>query len=49
MRMRTVGWAIGGSICATLLSIVLLQSPSYARTQQEIDASVNAALDRFTQ
>jgi len=49
MRMQTGGRAIVGSICATLLSVALLQSPSYAKTPQEIDASADAALDRFTQ
>lgn len=49
MSMRTAGRTIVGSVCATLLSIALLQSPSYARMPQEIDTSVNVALDRFTQ
>src|SRR5579872_147297 len=49
MHMQTGGRAIVGSICAALLCVALVQSPSYAKTPQEIDASVDAALDRFTQ
>lgn len=40
---RSIGWAV----CLFLLGSLMLPRVSYAKTAQEIDASVNAALDRF--
>ncbi len=41
---RIVGWAI----CLCLVGSLMLPGVSQAKTAGEIDASVNAALDRFT-
>jgi lipid-binding SYLF domain-containing protein len=41
---RKLAWVA----CLGLLGSLLLAAPAQARTAQEIDASVNAALDRFT-
>ncbi len=43
-RSRTVVWAV----CLFLLGSVMLPGVSQAKTAREIDASVNAALNRFT-
>lgn len=40
---RTIVWAV----CLVLLGNLMVPSVSQAKTAQEIDASVNAALDRF--
>ncbi len=41
---RSIVWVV----CLVLLSSLMLPSVSQAKTAREIDASVNAALDRFT-
>jgi lipid-binding SYLF domain-containing protein len=46
MRQR-LGRGIAWAVCLCLLSTLSLSGVSEARTAQEIDASVNAALDRF--
>ena len=47
MRRPVIGRAFMWAVCLSLLGSLLLPSVSQARTAQEIDASVNAALDRF--
>ena len=47
MRRPVIGRAFMWAVCLFLLGSLILPSVSQARTAQEIDASVNAALDRF--
>lgn len=48
MRTRRFSKNIGGAVCILLLgSFLMLPSVSSAKTAHEIDASVNAALNRF--
>lgn len=48
MRARAFGRNAVWAVCLCLLGSLMLPSVSQARTAEEIDASVNAALDRFT-
>jgi hypothetical protein len=48
MRTGRVSRSIAWAVCLFLLGDLLLPSVSGAKTAQELDASVNAALDRFT-
>lgn len=48
MRTRRFSRVIVGAICLSLLGGLLLPGVSQARTAQQIDASVNTALARFT-
>jgi lipid-binding SYLF domain-containing protein len=51
MRMkggRRIRQCLAWALCLGLAGSLLLAAPAQARTAQEIDASVNAALDRFT-
>src|SRR3990170_5462627 len=48
MRGQGFGRSIVWAVCLFLLGGLMLPGVSQARTGQEIDASVNAALDRFT-
>lgn len=48
MRVRAFGRNAVWAVCLCLLVGLMLPSVSQARTAEEIDASVNAALDRFT-
>ena len=48
MRGQGFGRSIVGAVCLFLLGGLMLPGVSQARTGQEIDASVNAALDGFT-
>lgn len=48
MRARAFGRNAVWAVCLYLLGSLMLPSVSQARTAEEIDASVNAALDRFT-
>lgn len=47
MRARAFGKSIAWVVCLFLLGSLMLPSVSQAKTAREIDASVNAALDRF--
>lgn len=47
MRAPTIGSTFMWTVCLFLVGSLMLPSVSQARTAQEIDASVNAALDRF--
>lgn len=48
MRVRAFGRSAVWAVCLCLLGSLMLPSVSQARTAEEIDASVNAALARFT-
>jgi len=48
MRTGRVNRSVVWAVCLFLLVDLMLPSVSRAKTAQEIDASVNAALDRFT-
>jgi len=48
MRARRSGRSIVWTVCLCLVASLILPAVSHARTAQEIDASVNAVLDRFT-
>jgi len=48
MRVRPFGRNIVWAVCLCLLGGLMLPSVSQARTAEELDASVNAALARFT-
>lgn len=48
MRPRSFGRRAVWVVCLCLLAGLMLPGTSYARTAEEIDASVNAALSRFT-
>lgn len=48
MRARILGRSMVWAICLSLLGSVTLPAVSEAKTAREIDASVNAALSRFT-
>jgi lipid-binding SYLF domain-containing protein len=47
MRRSIIGRAFVWAVCLFLLGTLILPTTSHARTPQEIDASVDAALDRF--
>jgi len=47
MRVRTFSRRIGWAVCLFLVASLMLPSVSHAKTAQEIDASVNAALAQF--
>ncbi len=47
MRARKFSRSIVWAVCLCLVASLMLPSVSHARTAEEIDASVNAALDRF--
>src|SRR3989304_4462122 len=49
MRRRQVYRSIAWAVCLGLVSILILPGVSSARSAQEIDASVTAVLNRFTQ
>ena len=49
MRRRQVYRSIAWAVCLGLVSILILPGASSARSAQEIDASVTAVLNRFTQ
>src|SRR3970040_1763836 len=48
MRARNLGRSIVWVVSLSLLGTVMLPGVSQAKTAREIDASVNAALNRFT-
>lgn len=48
LRGRHIHRHLAWVACLGLVGSLLLAAPAQARTAQEIDASVNAALDRFT-
>jgi len=48
MRARVFSRSIVWAVCLFLLGSLMLPSASQAKTAREIDASVNAALARFT-
>jgi lipid-binding SYLF domain-containing protein len=47
MRRRIIAGCVPLALCLCLVGSLALPGVAYARTGQEIDASVNAALDRF--
>ncbi len=49
MRARRLRTGIVWATCLLLLGSLMAPGVSYAKTAQEIDAGVNAVLDRFTQ
>lgn len=48
MQVRSLSTILVLSTCVYLASTLIWPSPGQAKTAQEIDASVNAVLDRFT-